>query len=1192
MMRLVLLLGLLSAATVQTTAPVSRGLVPLDRLVTWSTADRARAQAYRQRVAQDTIGRRQADTSLASQVMADTLGSTWPARVVVAEQSNRFRGPAPEAVISDNPTIIVTTPQIGGATTSQATIQLGGSVSDANGIDRVDIDCTLGCSTVGGAAVIDSQSGTFTFAPVVAGNAVLFQHDFTTATNQHLDLLTPQIGTAWVDDYYLFSPGTIANYCEARNHSGGGDVRPFVSENDGAIIFCRATHATALNAALNYTQSLRITGPPPSGLTGSGGAGDGKGLIFGGTDASNICGLTLYYSPASPDVVLWQRAAGVASDFAAGTADVGPLDNDVWTLHHASDDTVTVQRNDVTVLTKNVGTACRGTIHGLHFGAGRQASDDASIASRLDDYSLTDHAAAASTGIALAMGANVIRLRAYDTLGNLTTITYPVQRVATDTDPPQISQNTPVVAGATHQSSSLSQTYSGAYSDTVGPVTVTYNCSGATTCGVTAATTTGTATAGTWTFTKANFNTGTTTVVVTATDGNSNAATASSTLMINVSDITNPTISISIPASEPYTAPTSGLVPFQGTAADNVALASPAVTCANDRGGSYNATGAAPWDVLPGIQMFNGTNIITCTARDTNNNPAQAQRTVNWVQPLAISTNTALPTGTDNVAYTAYISAVGGNGPGSYAWTESVALSADADCAGLTFSDDGGALDRGKVSGTPTAPVGSAVTCGFTAQVNDGTGPITKAFTIVLNQTGATTSQSYFETHRLASYCKMALSFRPSGVDATSPIQNCGNPHYYKTLLRGGLGGFTLGGSDTTVYECTYAPGSDTDPDKQDAMKCSIPPFTTSTTTGNEGTAIFRLGADIAADAGLLSLTIQQPNAITCSFYNTATSIKIDDEIMGVASCNETTNILTVDGRAQFGSPLQAHTTGTRMERNLNSLPANPLIRLGGALPPANQVYVNDGTDDGFVNVFIWQNYFTNSYRQNGLSNYKCIRFDTDLVGGSNGLHPWLEPNCFLDVNLYSLGLKGTPCANAGNASIYAFNASARTYDEIQALPGITNWLSTTSDQAHPTVRVDAPMYDVQTGSQCVPYAKWATHILRIKQVALDWDEITYEVCVEGVDCRRLFSKILLSVNDVDAARNGRINAVYFPQMNTSTDAFVRGTVGGSPDGLRHLVSYWKNFLWLRVPIGDTRFDDLADGGTFETLFRTLPVRD
>ena len=90
-------------------------------------------------------------------------------------------------------------------------------------------------------------------------------------------------------------------------------------------------------------------------------------------------------------------------------------------------------------------------------------------------------------------------------------------------------------------------------------------------------------------------------------------------------DITQPTVTITSPTSNPtYSTGTSPLT-IGGTASD--ALGVTQVTWANDRGGSGTATGTTSWSAS-GIVLQSGSNVLTVTARDAAGNTASDTLTV------------------------------------------------------------------------------------------------------------------------------------------------------------------------------------------------------------------------------------------------------------------------------------------------------------------------------------------------------------------------------------------------------------------------------------------------------------------------------------------------------------------------------------------------------------------------------------
>jgi len=99
-------------------------------------------------------------------------------------------------------------------------------------------------------------------------------------------------------------------------------------------------------------------------------------------------------------------------------------------------------------------------------------------------------------------------------------------------------------------------------------------------------------------------------------------------------DTTNPTVTITIPTSNPTFATSVSVVNLGGTASDNVGITS--VTWSNDRGGGGPCVGTASW-TANGILLYPGQNIITVTASDhyPNGNAGSDVITVTYTPPVA-----------------------------------------------------------------------------------------------------------------------------------------------------------------------------------------------------------------------------------------------------------------------------------------------------------------------------------------------------------------------------------------------------------------------------------------------------------------------------------------------------------------------------------------------------------------------------
>ena len=106
-------------------------------------------------------------------------------------------------------------------------------------------------------------------------------------------------------------------------------------------------------------------------------------------------------------------------------------------------------------------------------------------------------------------------------------------------------------------------------------------------------------------------------------------------------DITQPTVTITSPTSNPtYSTGTSPLT-IGGTASD--ALGVTQVTWANNRGGSGAATGTTSWSAS-GIVLQTGSNVLTVTARDLAGNTATDTLTVTFSDTTAPVVTITSPT--------------------------------------------------------------------------------------------------------------------------------------------------------------------------------------------------------------------------------------------------------------------------------------------------------------------------------------------------------------------------------------------------------------------------------------------------------------------------------------------------------------------------------------------------------------------
>jgi|GEM_PF-800862 len=127
-----------------------------------------------------------------------------------------------------------------------------------------------------------------------------------------------------------------------------------------------------------------------------------------------------------------------------------------------------------------------------------------------------------------------------------------------------------------------------------------------------------------WTASSIPLTSGANSIQILATDNQS--TTFNARVIVNqVSDGVAPVIGINAPTSSSTYSTTSSTLNLAGTASDNIGVTS--LSWSNNRGGSGTTTVAANWSIN-GITLFNGTNVLTVTAKDAANNAATATLTV------------------------------------------------------------------------------------------------------------------------------------------------------------------------------------------------------------------------------------------------------------------------------------------------------------------------------------------------------------------------------------------------------------------------------------------------------------------------------------------------------------------------------------------------------------------------------------
>ena len=190
-------------------------------------------------------------------------------------------------------------------------------------------------------------------------------------------------------------------------------------------------------------------------------------------------------------------------------------------------------------------------------------------------------------------------------------------------------------------------------------------------------------------------------------------------------ETTAPSISITIPTSNPTYSASNSSLNIGGTASDNQAVT--LVSWTNSRGGSGTCSGTTTWSKT-GILLSSGQNVITVTARDAAGNTAADTLTVTFTPPdtslptVSITTPTSASTystdnsllniggtASDNAAVTlvSWTNSRGGSGPcsGTTTWSNSgIALSSGENIITVTAKDAVGNTATATLTVTYTPP--------------------------------------------------------------------------------------------------------------------------------------------------------------------------------------------------------------------------------------------------------------------------------------------------------------------------------------------------------------------------------------------------------------------------------------------------------------------------------------------------------
>lgn len=313
----------------------------------------------------------------------------------------------------------------------------------------------------------------------------------------------------------------------------------------------------------------------------------------------------------------------------------------------------------------------------------------------------------AVAGIALNVGANMITITAYDDAGNQGTKSLSV--VFGDSIAPKVTLVTP--SSNPYSTSAKIISIAGTASDNVGVKSLQWsnsrggsgNCSGTTE----------------WSYNDLPLQIGANIITITALDAAGNKGTT--TLTINVTDVTVPVVTITTPNTNPFTTNTP-FVSMAGTASDDAAVTS--VKWSNTATGkSSGCTGLSSWSVNS-IPLNLGANVINITAYDAAGNQAVSSITVNYVDngsPVVKITSpsstgvfttssnsiTVAGTASDDAGVTTmkWSNDRGGNGicSGTTSWTASgIALKSGQNVITVTAGDASGNIGKSVLTVTLT----------------------------------------------------------------------------------------------------------------------------------------------------------------------------------------------------------------------------------------------------------------------------------------------------------------------------------------------------------------------------------------------------------------------------------------------------------------------------------------------------------
>ncbi len=333
-------------------------------------------------------------------------------------------------------------------------------------------------------------------------------------------------------------------------------------------------------------------------------------------------------------------------------------------------------------------------------------------------------------------------------------------------------------------------------------------------------------------------------------------------------------------------------------------------------------------------------------------------------------------------------------------------------------------------------------------------------------------------------------------------------------------GGYAASNSDPLMV--TYDPANDGDPHAQDAAKVVIPPFNPSSST--------KLAQPISSSSLILHLSDLDGDVtkVTTALNPKGDQIRIGQEIMitdtASTPLDRATGVVTLSKRGAFGTTAVPHYPGERVYLSGNSL--------------ANQLRLPFESYDGAVWFITWDAFFTDSYLDNGIGNFKTFQLSSD-----NAI--WLEPQTHFD---------GAPLGKPpfDPTQHVAAAGRLRSYNSVG---GAANWLDSDGNQLGLGVTDNNPVTPSVTDFFIVHPNRWTRWWIRIRQRADDYDLVDLWMADEVTGPVLIYANVPVSV------RRGRIDKFYV-EFNTSTAQLPEGRL----KDLRDLVAYVRNVVILRDP--------------------------